>query len=134
MSSESWNKPWVLIDRIIECNNDGENAIILKNISSSDSYLLGHFPNYSIYPGMLLVGGIIQASELLIKKRYKRNTLTPVLIKSRFLYPVTPGDQIEYYIHLVKNEEDICTVKAEGKLVGTDHLIVKVELMIRMEL
>lgn len=58
-------KPWVMLDRILTV--DPARIRCQKYISSSDYFLIGHFPARSIYPGVMLVTGLVQAAEMLLR-------------------------------------------------------------------
>jgi 3-hydroxyacyl-[acyl-carrier-protein] dehydratase len=106
-------KPWILIDDALEVEN-GMRAVSIKNISSSDFYLMGHFPKRSIYPGMLLLEGIKQTVEFIrLQRKHKGNWLEQE-ISSRFLYLVRPGDRVKYVVYCLREDDAEISFSGEG--------------------
>ncbi|SDZ37827.1 hypothetical protein [Bacillus sp. 166amftsu] len=101
------NKPWILFDNII--TKEKEKIVTMKFISHSDYFLTGHFENYSVYPGVLLLEGIKQsAMEMECLMGYELQK-----IQARFLQPVLPGIIVTYDINLIR-ENELIELKAEG--------------------
>lgn len=50
--------PFLLVDRILEM--DGERAVGIKNVTGTEPYLVGHFPDEPILPGVLLLEAMSQ--------------------------------------------------------------------------
>lgn len=97
--AEQWlegvKKPWVLIDQVVECTFD--QITCTKHVSSSDLFLVGHFPAASVYPGVLLLEGLRQAADLLLA-RNGAGAAAPRLMEARFLAPVLPGHTVVYTV------------------------------------
>lgn len=111
-----YRKPWVLIDTIVKCS-EADGVVACKHVSSSDFYVLGHFPGYSIYPGMLLLEGIVQAAGLLMERGIiegggRRD------MKVRFLQPVRPGDTVTYAVKRIREDRRSVVFAAEGMVDG----------------
>lgn len=106
-------KPFILIDKVLSISNR-KKIVTLKNISNSDIYLWGHFPSYSIYPGMLLLEGLNQTVELLMKNSaYKGWNISKS--SSRFIQPVIPGDSIIFSVELVREDSQTLVFKCIGE-------------------
>lgn len=45
--------PFLLVDKIIKLK-EGKNAIGLKNVTANEEFFSGHFPGYSVMPGVLI--------------------------------------------------------------------------------
>lgn len=109
MRPEEWlaaRKPWIFVDEVISCV-PMQQIITRKHITYSDFFLIGHFPAYSVYPGVLLLEGLIQSAGLLRyysdheskKIRNIKGISYPVTsCNARFLKPAKPGATIEYTI------------------------------------
>jgi 3-hydroxyacyl-[acyl-carrier-protein] dehydratase len=106
-------KPWIMIDEAIEVEN-GVRAVSVKNISSSDFFLIGHFPDGSIYPGMLLLEGMKQTTEFLRLRRKEAGKWTEREIGCRFLHPVEPGDRVKYVVHSLTEDPESITFRGDG--------------------
>lgn len=106
-------KPFILIDKVLSISHR-KKIVTLKNISNSDIYLWGHFPSYSIYPGMLLLEGLNQTAELLMKNSaYKGWTISKS--SSRFIQPVIPGDSIIFTVEIVREDSQTLVFKCIGE-------------------
>ncbi|GLI08263.1 3-hydroxyacyl-[acyl-carrier-protein] dehydratase FabZ [Paenibacillus tyrfis] len=111
-----YRKPWVLIDTIVQCS-EADGVVARKHVSSSDFYVLGHFPGYSIYPGMLLLEGIVQASGLLMERGIAEGGGRRDM-KARFLQPVRPGDTVTYAVKRIREDRRSVVFAAEGTVDG----------------
>lgn len=91
--------PFLLIDRILELEA-GKRVSALKNVSINDWFFQGHFPGNPVMPGTLIIEAMAQASILLYHSAYedklsKKPDYYLGSVKSRFLRPVYPGDQLK---------------------------------------
>lgn len=96
--------PFVLIDRVVELE-PGARIVAVKSVSGNEWMFPGHFPGRALYPGVLLLESMAQAAILLVKQ--SRDDLEGagfVLagVRSRFLGPVVPGDQVRFTLTVDK--------------------------------
>ena len=54
--------PFLLIDRILEIERK-KRIVALKNVTINEPHFAGHFPDFPIMPGVLIVEAIAQRSE-----------------------------------------------------------------------
>ncbi|WP_301098446.1 3-hydroxyacyl-ACP dehydratase FabZ [Otariodibacter sp.] len=117
--------PFLLIDRVIEYK-EGEWLKAVKNITINEPYFTGHFPSDPIFPGVLILEAMAQATGVLAIKSYgklKENELYyfAAVDSAKFKNPVVPGDQMVIEVHFIKERRGISvfTGKAfvDGKLV-----------------
>lgn len=94
----SHQKPWILVDKIIEIKPEAQITAI-KYISTSDYFIQGHFPHLSIYPGVLLVEGVRQCVEILFNEMGLFQDLN-----ARFLKPVYPGSAVIYKVSMLNKD------------------------------
>ena len=88
--------PFLLVDTVTELD-PGKMIRAVKNISLSDPILQGHFPNQPVYPGVLIVETMAQASAILAyftKEKPAEEILLTEVSKSRFRRQVVPGDSL----------------------------------------
>jgi 3-hydroxyacyl-[acyl-carrier-protein] dehydratase len=91
--------PFLLVDRVVELVK-GEKIIALKNITGNEEVFNGHFPGAPIFPGVMIVEALAQASGILgfvttdTTADDGKLYLFAGLDKVRFKAPVVPGDQL----------------------------------------
>lgn len=86
--------PFLLVDKILKM--EGDTVYGLKNVSATDPYLTGHFPNDPVYPGVLLIETCAQVGGFLIadKIREKYKGYLAHVKEFKFLSFIVPGDTI----------------------------------------
>ena len=89
--------PFLLIDRILEAE-PRKRIVAIKNVTINEPHFQGHFPDYPIMPGVLMVEAIAQAGGALLLTEYAdRNDKLMVFTSidsAKFRRPVVPGDQL----------------------------------------
>ena len=127
--------PFLLIDRVLSVD-PGEELVALKNVTMNEPFFTGHFPNFAVMPGVLIVEAMAQASALLAFKtfditRSDSNVFYFVGIdNARFKKPVTPGDQLTIKAQILRNIRGIW--KFSGQAYVEDKLVSEATLMCTM--
>jgi 3-hydroxyacyl-[acyl-carrier-protein] dehydratase len=89
--------PLLLIDRIVEIERKTR-IVAIKNVSINEPHFAGHFPNFPIMPGVLIVEAIAQAGATLllteIPDRASKLMVFTSIDSAKFRRPVVPGDQL----------------------------------------
>lgn len=94
--------PFLLVDRIVELV-PGERAVGIKNVTANEPFFQGHFPNYPVMPGVLIVEAMAQvgAVALLSTDQYKgQMAFFAGIDKVRFKRQVLPGDSLLLTVEL----------------------------------
>jgi len=108
--------PFLLIDRVVELVRM-KSIVALKNVTITEPFFQGHFPDKPIMPGELIVEAIAQAGGLLLLTEVpNRDEMLMVFTgieKARFRRPVVPGDQLR--IEVVVKAWRITAARLEGK-------------------
>jgi 3-hydroxyacyl-[acyl-carrier-protein] dehydratase len=108
--------PFLLIDRVVELVRM-KSIVALKNVTITEPFFTGHFPDKPIMPGVLIVEAIAQAGGLLllteIPNRDEMLMVFTGIEKARFRRPVVPGDQLR--IEVVVKAWRITAARLEGK-------------------
>jgi len=122
--------PFLFIDKVTELQKETR-IVCLKNISGNESFFVGHFPDFAIMPGVLIVEALAQASIILFKKSFdtEQNKDKVFLLASanvRFSKPVLPGDQLILEVDIEKVISSAAIVKGVAK-VG-DKVVTKATL------
>ena len=127
--------PFVLIDRILSCE-PGVKIRGLKNVSINEHFFAGHFPGFPVMPGVLILEAMAQTMAILAFKTMEARDVDLNANKIfyfagvdnvRFKKPVTPGDQLEIEVKLIKMKSDV--IKAEASVFIKDELACSAELM-----
>lgn len=96
--------PFLLIDRVIEIERK-KRIVALKNVTVNEPFFQGHFPNYPIMPGVLMVEAIAQAGGALLltefPDRHEKLVLFTGIESARFRRPIVPGDQARIEVEVV---------------------------------
>jgi 3-hydroxyacyl-[acyl-carrier-protein] dehydratase len=122
--------PFLFIDKVVELQKESR-IVCLKNISGNEPFFAGHFPDFAIMPGVLIVEALAQASIILFKKSFdtEQNKDKVFLLASanvRFSKPVFPGDQLILEVDIEKVISSAAIVKGVAK-VG-DKVVAKATL------
>ncbi|HTR25431.1 MAG TPA: 3-hydroxyacyl-ACP dehydratase FabZ [Terriglobales bacterium] len=95
--------PFLLIDRVLELERM-KRIVALKNVTITEPFFQGHFPEKPIMPGVLIVEAIAQAGGLLLLTEVpNRDEMLMVFTgieKARFRRPVVPGDQLRIEVEV----------------------------------
>lgn len=94
--------PFLLVDQILEVD-EGKRAIGLKNVTANEEFFNGHFPDYPVMPGVLIVEALAQvgAVAMLIKEDNRgRLAFFAGIDNCRFKKQVKPGDQLRLEVEI----------------------------------
>ena len=106
--------PFLLVDGVLE---ESESKIVaFRDIREDDPVFKGHFPDYPIYPGVLIIEGLAQAAGVLLMKEAQGTPLFIGIEKARFKKEVKPGDRLVYEVELVRERMGIMTVEGKAKV------------------
>ena len=98
--------PFLLIDKVIEYE-PGKRAVAIKNVTINEPFFQGHFPEYPIMPGVLIVEALAQAAGIaaatLEENKGKLGVFTGI-DSMKFRKQVVPGD-------VLKLEAEVLTLK-----------------------
>mgnify|MGYP002723922094 CR=1 FL=1 len=99
----------------------GEVEIVAsKKIVATDPYLGGHYPNFTIYPGVFIIETVVQvAREYLVRQNPPVAVALDTINSVRFLAPLLPGDELNATCR-VYEAEGFYVVKAKCFRSGGD--------------
>ncbi|KDN58160.1 MULTISPECIES: 3-hydroxyacyl-ACP dehydratase FabZ [Exiguobacterium] len=109
--------PFLLIDRILEVE-EGKRAVGLKNVTANEEFFNGHFPDYNVMPGVLIVEALAQVGAFaMLKQEANRGKLAffAGIDGCRFKRQVVPGDQLRLEVEILKVRGPI----GKGRAVAT---------------
>ena len=60
--------PFLLVDKIIEIE-EGKRAVGIKNVTANEEFFNGHFPDYPVMPGVLIIEALAQVGAVALLKK-----------------------------------------------------------------
>ncbi len=125
--------PFLLIDRVIEME-PRHRIVALKNVTINEPHFTGHFPDYPIMPGVLMVEAIAQAGGALllaeIPDRESKLMVFTSIENARFRRPVTPGDQLRIEVTVLNWRTRV--VKMGGSITVDGKVVCDATVMCQM--
>lgn len=123
--------PFLLIDKILDVKK-GKEITAQKNVSNNEPFFQGHFPEYPVFPGVLLLEAMAQATAILDVQSNNRDMSKQLyyfvgIDNARFKKQVVPGDIIIINAKLVQSKSEVHKFSAECK-VG-DEIVCKADLI-----
>jgi UDP-3-O-[3-hydroxymyristoyl] N-acetylglucosamine deacetylase/3-hydroxyacyl-[acyl-carrier-protein] dehydratase len=122
--------PFIFVDKIIELSP--KHVIGVKNVTQTENFFQGHFPNDPIMPGVLQieamaqVGGVMILSELENPENYA--TLFMKIEHAKFKEKVVPGDTMLIRMDLTAPvRRGICMMK--GQIFVGNRVVTEAALM-----
>lgn len=97
-------EPFLLVDEIEELE-PGVKAVGYKNVTGEEGFFRGHFPEYKVMPGVLIVEALAQVgavSVLSMDENKGKLAFFGGIDKAKFRRQVVPGDRLKLEVELIK--------------------------------
>ena len=110
--------PFLLIDKVTDFEA-GSWAEAIKCVSANEPFFQGHFPQYSVMPGVLIIEALAQTGAIAIlseEENKGKNALFARIKDAKFKKQVNPGDVL--YLR--------CDLKKKMGSFGTGEAIAKI--------
>ena len=123
--------PFLLIDRVLDYT-PGESLTAIKNVTVNEPIFTGHFPGMPIFPGVLILEALAQATGILGFKTVTERSenelyLFAAIDEARFKKPVLPGDTMVLEVKFLKERRNLWKFYGEAKVDG--QVVCSAELM-----
>ncbi|OPX43804.1 3-hydroxyacyl-[acyl-carrier-protein] dehydratase FabZ [Ruminiclostridium hungatei] len=124
--------PFLLVDKIIELE-PGKKAVGIKNVTVNEPFFQGHFPEFPIMPGVLIVEALAQTAGIAVAVLEENKGKLGVFAGIdglKFKYQVQPGDvlRLEAEILLTK----LGVTKAKVRAAVGDKVAAEGEIKLAM--
>ena len=126
--------PFLLVDRMYDMDRD-ESAVGVKNVTINEPFFQGHFPEFPVMPGVLIIEGLAQTAGALcvhsLGESYK-----PALVyfmgidRAKFRKPVLPGDQLKFHVRKLRSRGRAWRFYGEAKVDGAVVAEAEISAMI----
>jgi 3-hydroxyacyl-[acyl-carrier-protein] dehydratase len=124
--------PFLLVDRILEL--DAERIVGIKNVTLNEPFFIGHFPDFPVMPGVLIVEAMAQVAGVLVLKnipdRHRKLVLLAAIENARFRKPVVPGDTLRLEMSVIKKKTTVA--KMAGRATVDGQLVAEAEVLCKL--
>jgi len=124
--------PMLLVDRILEL--EPERIVGIKNVTVNEPFFQGHFPDFPVMPGVLIVEAMAQVAGVLVLKEIPDRAGKLVLLagidNAKFRRPVLPGDQLRIEMKVVKRKASVAKMMGVATVGG--NVVAEVEVLCKL--
>lgn len=125
--------PFLLIDEINEIE-PGKRAVATKYIKAEDFWFKGHFPEYPVTPGVLMIEMLAQAgcvAMLVLPENKGKLGLFAGIDKAKFKKQVVPGDTLRLEVEIIKVKGPVGIGKAVATVDGKKAVSAEITFAIK---
>jgi len=124
--------PFLLVDRIEEL--EAERIVGIKNVTANEPFFVGHFPDFPVMPGVLIVEAMAQVAGVLVLKsipdRDRKLVFLASIEEAKFRRPVVPGDQLRIEMTVIKRK--LSVAKMSGKATVDGKVVAEATVMCKL--
>lgn len=109
--------PFLLVDKVTEME-EGKRAVGYKNVTINEPFFEGHFPDYPVMPGVLILEALAQIGAIAVLKTEENKGKIGFLAgidKCRFKRQVVPSDRLKLEVEIIRMKGPI----GKGKGIAT---------------
>ncbi|HEX4158638.1 MAG TPA: 3-hydroxyacyl-ACP dehydratase FabZ [Rhizomicrobium sp.] len=114
--------PFLFVEKVAEIR-PGESAVGYKAVSYNEPYFQGHFPEFAVMPGVLIIEAMAQTAGALVVHTLKiskenRSVYFMTIDKARFRRPVKPGDLLRIPVRALRQRGPVWKFAGEAYVDG----------------
>ncbi|MFC1567722.1 3-hydroxyacyl-ACP dehydratase FabZ [Pseudomonadota bacterium] len=113
--------PFLLVDRVLDFVPE-QSIKALKNVTANEPHFTGHFPDFPVMPGVLIVEAMAQVGGILAFQSAPKDQEFLVFFTGidgvRFRKPVRPGDQLIFELTCLRRRGHVWRFKGEAFVDG----------------
>jgi 3-hydroxyacyl-[acyl-carrier-protein] dehydratase len=121
--------PFLLVDRVEELE-PGVRAVGVKNVTQNEPFFQGHFPDYPVMPGVLIIEAMAQVGAVGVMAggdHADKLALFAGIDGVRFRRQVLPGDVLRMEVEITRLKGSVGRGKAKATVDG--ERVCEAELM-----
>ncbi|HTX34840.1 MAG TPA: 3-hydroxyacyl-ACP dehydratase FabZ [Bryobacteraceae bacterium] len=124
--------PFLLVDRIVEL--EPERVVGIKNVTVNEPFFTGHFPDFPVMPGVLIIEAMAQTAGVLVLKsiadRANKLVLLVAVENARFRRPVVPGDCLRMEMKVIRRKASVAKMAGVATVDGL--VVAEAEVMCKL--
>ncbi len=122
--------PFLLVDRIVELEPD--RIVGIKNVTANEPFFQGHFPEFPVMPGVLVIEAMAQVGGVLVLQGLgsQKAVFLASIDSAKFRKPVVPGDQLRIEMKVIKRKSFV--VKMAGTATVDGAVVAEAEVMCKL--
>lgn len=112
--------PFLLVDKIVELEA-GKKAVGIKNVTVNEPFFQGHFPEFPIMPGVLIVEALAQTAGIAVAVLEENKGKLGVFASIeaiKFKYQVQPGDVLRLEAEILMTKLGVTKAKVKATVDG----------------